>query len=136
LTIVGSTISPVSLIALFAVFGAISFPLYSLALAHANDYLEPDQMLGASSKLVLLYGAGAIAGPFLAGNAMETFGPQGFMYYMICVYGLLSLFAAYRMFRRPQTPTETGELIQMAPSATPVLAGAIAEEQTETSTTE
>ncbi len=130
-TVFAATISPVSLIGLFAVFGAVSFPLYSLALAHANDYLEPDQMLGASSKLVLLYGAGAIAGPFLAGNAMESFGPQGFMYYMMSVYGLLSLFAIYRMFRRPEMPEESGEYYQMAPSATPVLAGVLAEEQTE-----
>lgn len=127
LTVFAATISPVSLIGLFAVFGAASFPLYSLAVAHANDYLEPDQMLGASSKLVLLYGVGAIAGPFLAGNAMETFGAPGFMYFMISVYGLLSLFAIYRMFRRPETPDESGEFIQMTPSITPVAASAIAE---------
>ena len=131
LTLVAAAVSPASLIGMFALFGAMSFPLYSLALAHANDYLEQDQMLGASSKLVLLYGVGAIAGPFLVGSAMEQFGAGGFMYFMIAVYGLLSGFAVYRMVQRPETPEESGELYQMAPISTPVLAGAIAEEQHE-----
>jgi MFS family permease len=49
------------LIAVVAIFGGISMPLYSLAIAHANDQLNKSQMLAAGSKLVLLYGVGAIA---------------------------------------------------------------------------
>jgi MFS family permease len=130
-TLYAASISPVSLIGLFAVFGAVSFPMYSLALAHANDYLEKDQMLGASSKLVFIYGAGAIAGPLLAGSLMNTYGAGGFMMFMLAVYGLLSVFGIYRMARRPETPESTGELIQVAPVTTPIAAGAIAEEQWE-----
>ncbi len=131
LTIVAAAVSPVSLIGMFALFGAMSFPLYSLSLAHANDYMTQDQMLGASSKLVLLYGAGAIVGPFVVGGAMEQFGANGFMYFLVCVYGLLAVFAVYRMFARPETPDEAGDLYQMAPMATPVAAGLIAEEHFE-----
>ncbi|MGI9462798.1 MAG: MFS transporter [Aestuariivirgaceae bacterium] len=132
-TLFVASISPASLIGLFTLFGAVSFPIYSLALAHANDYLDKDQMLGASSKLVLLYGAGAIAGPFLAGNIMQYYGAGGFMMFMIAVYGMLGLFAIYRMFRRPETPEETSDLIQVAPVTTPVAAAVIAEEHYETS---
>ena len=131
ITIAGAEISPALLIGLFALFGAISFPLYSLALAHANDYLDKDQMLGASSKLVLLYGAGAVGGPFIAGNAMEQFGAHGFMYFLISVYGMLAVFGIYRTFKRPETPNETGELFQVSPMATPVAAAAIAVELSE-----
>jgi MFS family permease len=56
------------LIAVVALFGGISMPLYSLAIAHANDQLSVDQMLAAGSKLVLLYSMGAIAGPSIAGR--------------------------------------------------------------------
>ena len=75
--------SPTSLITLFTVFGAVSIPIYSLALAHANDHLDHDQMLGAAGKLVLIYAVGAIAGPSLVGGVMTRVGPQGFMIYMI-----------------------------------------------------
>ena len=123
--------SPLWLIGLFTLFGAISFPIYSLALAHANDYLDKDQMLGASSKLVFIYGAGAIAGPFLAGNMMQQYGAGGFMMFMFAVYGLLGMFAVYRMFRRPETPEGTGDLVQVAPVTTPIAAAVIAEHQLE-----
>ncbi len=126
--------SPTSLITLFTVFGAVSIPIYSLALAHANDQLDRDQMLGASGKLVLIYGAGAIAGPSLIGELMTRLGPAGFMTYMIAVYGLLGLFAVYRMVRRapPAQQAEGATLPQVVPTTTPVAAAAIAEEMGET----
>ena len=65
------------LIGLVALFGGISMPLYSLAIAHANDQLSKDQMLAAGSKLILLYGMGAIAGPTIAGGFMQQFGASG-----------------------------------------------------------
>jgi len=122
--------SPTSLIALFTVFGAIAIPIYSLALAHANDHLDHDQMLGASGKLILIYGIGAIAGPSFIGGAMTRLGPAGFMTYMIAVYGLLGLFAVYRMARRapPAQQAEGATLPQVVPTTTPVAAAAIAEE--------
>ncbi len=126
--IVAAEVSPESLIALFTVFGAISMPLYSLAIAHANDHLDKDQMLGASSKLVFLYGLGSIGGPLLAGAMMQAIGKPGFMTYMVLVYGLLGLFALYRMSRRPPpAQTEGIELPQVTPATTPVAAVAVAE---------
>lgn len=127
-TIPVAAVSPLPLIALFTVFGAISMPLYSLAIAHANDHLDKDQMLGASSKLVFLYGAGSTAGPLLAGFVMQQIGKAGFMTYMILVYGALGLFAVYRVSRRAAPPRSEGaELPQVSPATTPVAATAMAE---------
>jgi hypothetical protein len=114
---------------MFALFGAVALPIYSLAVAHANDHLDADQMVGASGKLVLLYGIGAIAGPLLVGLAMQRVGPPGFLLFMISVYGGLGLFAVYRMWRRaPPVQTEGAAMPQMAPTTTLVGATAIAEE--------
>jgi len=126
--IVVAEVSPVWLIALFTIFGAISMPLYSLAIAHANDHLDKDQMLGASSKLVFLYGLGSIGGPLLAGAAMQHIGRPGFMTYMIAVYGLLGLFSLHRMrMRPPPAQAEGARLPQVTPATTPVAAAAVAE---------
>ena len=65
------------LIGLFTLFGALSLPLYSLAVAHANDHLRRDQMLGASGQLVLIYGCGAVLGPPLAGAFCSGSGRRG-----------------------------------------------------------
>jgi len=122
-------VSPLLLIALFAVFGAIAMPIYALTIAHANDHLDPDQMVGASGKLVLLYGFGSVAGPFLAGLSMQRLGPAGFLVYEAMVYGGLGLFAVYRMSRRAApVQAERAELPQVAPTTTVVGAKVIAEE--------
>ena len=38
-----SSVSTLTLLALIAALGGLSIPLYSLCIAHANDYLEPEQ---------------------------------------------------------------------------------------------
>ncbi len=116
----------------FTVFGALSLPLYSLAIAHANDQLEYDQMLGASAKLVLLFGIGSSFGPITAGAFMRQFGPDGYLALMAVVYGVLGLFALYRMTQRAAVPSEEqGDFVLVAPRTTLVAASAIAEEREE-----
>jgi hypothetical protein len=41
-----------------------AFPLYSLAVAHANVYAEPSDYIMVSNGLLLVFGSGAILGPF------------------------------------------------------------------------
>jgi MFS family permease len=131
ITIPLAAVSPVLLIGLVGVFGAIALPIYALTVAHANDHLDTDQMVGASGKLILLYGFGSVAGPLLVGLAMQRLGASGFLIYMVAVYGGLGVFAVYRMSRRaPPVQTEGAELPQVAPTTTPVGATAIAEELT------
>ncbi len=128
-TWIAGSYSPIYLIGLFSVFGAVSFPIYSLCLAHANDNIETSQMLGASSKLVLIYSAGSVLGPSLAGGVMQQMGAGGLMVFMIAVHGLLGIFAIYRIAARPETAESSHEMMQVvAPSTTPVAAVAMAEE--------
>jgi MFS family permease len=109
-----------SLIGLFTVFGAIAMPIYSLAIAHANDHLHRDQMLGASGQLVLIYGAGSVLGPSLAGGMMEAIGTAGFMTYMAIIYGALGVYAIHRMKTRPAPPKFEAGQVAVSPSSTPV----------------
>ncbi len=125
--------TPLWLIGFIGLFGAISFPLYSLALAHANDYLDENQMLGASAKLVLLYGVGAIIGPVISGFLMQKMGSDGFMISLAAIHGGLGFYALYRMFMRPETPDDTPDYIQVAPHVTPVAVQIVAEEYVEAS---
>ena len=117
------------LIALMAAFGATALPLYSLVLAYANDNLHKDQMLAASSKLILLYGLGAMLGPTLVGEFMHRFGSTGFMTFLAILYGGIGVFTLYRQLQRPITPPATGAAAQVSPDTTGVTARAIAEDQ-------
>lgn len=103
--------------------GGLSNPLYSLLIAHTNDFLEYDDMAAASGGLVFISGLGAIAGPMIVGWLMgaETFGPSGLFLFMGILLFLLAAYAAYRATQRAAVPIDdTGPMAPMYPSATPV----------------
>jgi MFS family permease len=123
-----ASLSPFLLIGVVTAFGLVALPIYSLVVAYANDHLSKDQMLGASSKLILLYGIGAILGPLLAGAFMRQIGSAGFMAYMVLIYGGTGAFALFRTMKRPAVPAETAPVVQLSPVTTAVTAQALADD--------
>lgn len=110
------------LVAAFLI-GGLSNPLYSLLIAHTNDFLDHDDMAAASGGLVFINGLGAIAGPLITGWLMSegVFGPSGFFLFMAALLFALAVYAGYRTTQRPSVPVEdTGSLAPMSPTATPV----------------
>ena len=102
LLLLGPSSSPMALL-LFAVLGGCSYPLYSIAAAYTNDWIEPEHVNAAASQLVTLYGLGAMVGPFVAAGTMIVAGPKGFFWAAIGLHILLAAFFVYRMraFRAP-----------------------------------
>lgn len=81
----------------FALLGGLSYPLYSIAAAYTNDWVEPEHLNAAASQLVTLYGVGAVVGPFVAATMMTTMGPVGFFWALFVLHGLIAIFFVYRM---------------------------------------
>jgi MFS family permease len=98
--VASSYISLVIFFLLLAIYAGMSLPMYSLTIAHTNDYLQQDQIIGASSAIAILVGLGAICGPITASFFMNVLGPDGFFVYLFIVHGLLGLFGLYRMAKR------------------------------------
>ena len=98
--------NPVVLMLGVGVVGGMAIPLYTLAVAHTNDHLEPRQMVAASSGLLFANGLGGIAGPALAGGAMSILGPSGYFWFPAVAMGALGVFALWRMTQRAATPNE------------------------------
>lgn len=82
---------------LICVLGGFSYPLYSIAGAYTNDWIEPEHLNAAASQLVTLYGIGAVAGPFVAAGSMIAFGPTGFYWALVALHLLVAAFFLYRM---------------------------------------
>jgi MFS family permease len=102
--------------------GGMSNPLYSLLIAHANDFIEYEDMASASAGLLFINGVGAILGPILIGWVMSTFGPYGFFTFIAVLMLGLALYAVYRMTQRAAISSDdTGSYAAMIPSASPVL---------------
>jgi len=104
------------------VIGAMANPLYSLLIAHTNDFLEHDDMAAASGGLIFINGLGAILGPMIVGWMMGTsMGPAGFYVFTVVLFGAMVAYAAYRSTVRATLPTEeTGSFVPMGPTATAV----------------
>lgn len=101
-------------------FGGMTSPIYGLAVAQTNDYVDKDQFVAVSSGLLIAYSLGAIAGPNVASWAMDGTGPAGLWLYASVVLLALGLFTAYRMRRRPPLPVgEQGNYVPPA-GETPV----------------
>ena len=115
---------PLLLAAAF-VIGGMTNPLYSLLIAHTNDYLDHDDMAAAAGGLVFINGLGAISGPLLTGWLMGkgVLGPSGFFLFMAVLLLLLGLYAAYRATQRPAIPSDdTGTLSPMYATGSPMAA--------------
>ncbi len=105
------------------VLGGLTTPLYSLLIAHTNDFLSHEDMPAASGGLIFINGLGAVAGPMTTGWLMsdQMFGPAGYFLFMAVLFGAIALYAAYRATQRPTVDLETtGPMAVMAPTATAV----------------
>jgi MFS family permease len=86
---------------LTASFGGITLTLYSLSLSHINDHLHPGQMVAASGVVILMNGAGAVAGPVVIASLMSRFGPAAYFWSLAVLVGGLALYAIWRKGQRP-----------------------------------
>ena len=99
--------------------GGMSNPLYSLLIAHTNDFLEYEDMAAASSGLLFINGLGAIAGPIVLGKMMDLMGAYGYFVILIALFVFLGLYAIYRMTRRAAA-TDTTSYTAVMPTGSPV----------------
>ena len=77
----------------FFLVGGMALPMYALCAAHANDFLRKDQMVGASSALLLSYGIGAALGPTAAALCLQALGPAGYPLFLAAVHAGIGGFA-------------------------------------------
>ena len=88
-------------------FGVFAFPIYSLSVAHLNDFItEPSDYVEAASGLLLVFAIGAIAGPLTASALIELVGIEYLFAYTAAIHILAAGFCAYRMRVRSPAPLE------------------------------
>lgn len=90
-------VSTLSLMLMSAAWGAVAFPVYAVSVANANDNADPGEYVMISSGLLLMYGLGAIAGPFIAPMVMHLAGPGGLYLFASAVHLVLLVYVVYRI---------------------------------------
>ena len=87
-----------------AAWGAVSFPMYTLTVAHANDNADPSDYVLVSSSLLLMFGIGAILGPMLSSTLISFTNPSGLFVFTGVMHLLLAIYLSYRIIRRDSSP--------------------------------
>lgn len=108
---------PHAMFLIFAgLFSGFVLTLYSLAVSHVNDKLEPGQMVAASSALLSLNGTAAAIGPILAGSLIAAFGSKAYFATLATLTGCLLVYDLWRKTRRrPVPPSQKGPFITAQP---------------------
>ena len=99
--------------------GGLTNPLYSLLIAHANDFIEYEDMASAAAGLLFVNGVGAVSGPIIIGYAMNAFGPEIFFVIIALLMATLAIYAGYRMTQRA-TVSDTSSYAAVLPNSTGV----------------
>ncbi|UWR27413.1 MFS transporter [Sulfitobacter sp. S223] len=86
-----------------ALFGLTTFPIYSVAAAHAHDFASSHERVELSAALMFWFAMGAIAAPYGASILIDLYGPQALFIMLAAGHGLLIIFGVIRM-RSGRTP--------------------------------
>ena len=101
-------------------FSFCSLPMFSLILAHTNDYITKDKFVAAGAGLQFAFGLGAISGPFMCSIFMGFVGDNGFFVFLIIFHSLIGFFGIYRMKIRPTKENPDSQFVPVPQTITPV----------------
>ncbi len=103
----------------FILFSFCSLPMFSLILAHTNDYIPKEKFVAAGAGLQFLFGLGAMSGPFLCSIFMNIIGPNGFFIFLFFFHSVIGVFGIYRMKIRPTVDNPDSQFVAMPQTITP-----------------
>ena len=98
--------SVTALVLMSGAWGGLAFPMYAMAVAHANDFAEDGEFVMVSAGLLLMYGVGAVIGPVLAASAMTLISNSVLYLYTAVVHLSLFGYVLVRVRHRASAPIE------------------------------
>ncbi len=110
--------SPVFIISLVVLYGAVANTLYPIAVAHANDYASSEDFVKVSGGLLLLYGIGTIIGPTIGGPVMSVASPHALFLVTAFAHVLITVYAIMRSRVRAAIPAGDRDAYTTLPTAT------------------
>ena len=101
-------------------FSVCSLPMFSLILAHTNDFITRDKFVAAGAGLQFAFGLGAISGPFLCSLLMGLVGNNGFFVFLIFFHCVIGFYGIHRMKVRPSEDNTDSQFVAVPTTITPV----------------
>jgi len=86
---------------LFGLYGFSAYPIYAIAVAHANDFAKKGEFGRVAGGMLLTMGTGLAIGPAVASLVMNLYQPVGLFIVTATFHGALAVTAFLRMKVRP-----------------------------------
>jgi len=93
-------------IAMTALYGALAYVLYALAVAHANDHAPAEDFVKVAGGLLMLYGFGTMIGPVIGARLMDLLRPESLFLATALAHLVLAGYTMLRVRRRAPPPAE------------------------------
>tara|TARA_B100000035_G_scaffold236028_1_gene204279 strand:- start:124 stop:1437 length:1314 start_codon:yes stop_codon:yes gene_type:complete len=100
-------------------FSFCSLPMFSLILAHTNDFIPKEKFVAAGASLQFTFGMGAMGGPFLCSIFMNLTNLNGFFVFLMFFHILIGIYGIYRSRVRPVVENPDSQFVAMPQSITP-----------------
>lgn len=105
---------------LAGIFGLCALPLYSLAVAHANDVMAAESPVATAGGMIVGFGLGALAAPLAVSALMDVASAAAFPAAMGAIALVTAVFVLIRMGASPPLPVEDKTPHQPLPRTTAV----------------
>ena len=103
-----------------ALYAGMAIPMFTLNLAYVNDYISREKFVAAGGGMQIIFGMGAMAGPFLCSLIMSKLGNNGFFVYLLSFHIIIGLFGLYRITKRPYEDNPESTFTPLPRNITPL----------------
>ena len=100
-------------------YASTALPLFSLNLAHTNDFVPKEKFVAAGGGLQLIFGIGAISGPIICSLFMQWFDLNGFFIFLIISHLVIATFGLHRMKARKTVENPNSTFTPLPQTITP-----------------
>jgi MFS family permease len=90
------------------IWGGFALSIYSIALSHAIDHFEGDNLVSICATMLVTWSTASVMGPVLAGLLMESFGPTAMFSFSATCQALAGLFIIARMLNTKRRKSKKG----------------------------
>ena len=103
-----------------ALYAGMAIPLFTLNLAYVNDYIPKEKFVAAGGGMQIIFGMGAMIGPFLCSLIMNKFGTNGFFIHLLSFHLIIGAFGLYRITKRSYEDNPESTFMPLPRNITPL----------------
>lgn len=103
-----------------SLYAGMAIPLFTLNLAYVNDYIPKEKFVAAGGGMQIIFGLGAMSGPFICSLIMNKFGTNGFFVHLLFFHLVIGLFGLYRITKRTYSDNPESTFTPLPRNITPL----------------